>query len=494
MPAATLALLAGTTTLGYALVTTDASPLRAAPRDSAQPHAVLRYGELLEVRGERLDHLQVYEHHRERAGFVRAGQVRRLALTPEEAPELLALLRHVREQTGQEALGIGLAAAWLKAAPAAEVQSGPGIEAMDALATQADRLAQRASGQATTGPSGTAAAQGSAAVLTAHLEVAGRYGVRFRSYEQEGRMQVCYDGELFLRVLGTSSAPLPRARAALGLTRPECVDPALSPLARAQLAQWRAEILDRVDTAALPSWLANRIYLRRAAVWSSLAWHFTRQGREGMPAAQRALDALAAVRPAELPDSDLAEHNSATMRVNASRWAAATPVADAPARADKRPRIEAVTTDGQTCVSLRDGSGERAALLARQCTYSVVWTSSATLNREGTALALAVQPLDSWRELWMFRRQADGRWTISVLPPASTTPDVGYAEFAGWVPGGQQVLVARESRGEGRYRRSFEVVSLDSLATVRQSGDPAVMGPFQRWQDPGWKRHTVSLR
>jgi hypothetical protein len=73
-------------------------------------------------------------------------------------------------------------------------------------------------------------------------------------------------------------------------------------------------------------------------------------------------------------------------------------------------------------------------------------------------------------------------------------PQIGYAECAGWVPGGQQVLVAREARGEGRNKRSFELVRLDSLATERQSGDPGTLGAFQRWQDPAWKRASPSLR
>ena len=67
-------------------------------------------------------------------------------------------------------------------------------------------------------------------------------------------------------------------------------------------------------------------------------------------------------------------------------------------------------------------------------------------------MALAVQPTETWRELWIFRN-AGAKWTIRVLPPAATTPDIGYIEFAGWVPGGAQ-----------------------------------------RWQDPSWKRQTLSMR
>ena len=81
-----------------------------------------------------------------------------------------------------------------------------------------------------------------------------------------------------------------------------------------------------------------------------------------------------------------------------------------------------------------------------------------------------------------------------MLPPAEVTPGVGYAEFAGWVPGGRKLLVAREARGEGKYRLRFEVIALGTLATEQQAGDPRILRAFQRWQDPSWKRETLSLR
>jgi hypothetical protein len=470
--------------LSWAIVTADSAPLRAAPRDSAQQQAQLWPGELLEVRGERMDYLQVYDHRRERAGFVRAAQVRRTALAPNEAPGLLSVIRFVRETPGSEALGIGFAMGYIQAAPTEALRGPEGIEVFDALGTMADRLAHRAS-------FGAALGKPAQAALAAHLEVASRYGVRFRSYESEGRMQVCYDGEAFRRVLAMESAPAQRARAALALTRPECVDPQLRPLERSQLDQWRADVLERVDAGTLPAYAANRVRMRRATIFSALAYQRARQGEGGEALAQRALAELGGVVRAELTDADHSAYNDAAMRANASRWAA---LPSAAASASRQPAI--VTAPGQpgeTCVMLVDAKHGVANPLARRCTYSLVWPQSASLNREGNALSLAVQPMEAWRELWLLRKHAGG-WRIDVLPPSPANPELGYAEFAGWVPGGRQVLVAREARSEGRYRRSFEVVQLDSLTTERQSPDPTALGPFQRWQDPAWKRMTVSVR
>ena len=132
-------------------------------------------------------------------------------------------------------------------------------------------------------------------------------------------------------------------------------------------------------------------------------------------------------------------------------------------------------------------------MLAKRCTYGIVWTASWSVNREGNAAALAVQSLASWREMWVFRKAA-GQWTIDVLPPAATLPELGYAELAGWVQGGEYMLVAREARGEGKYKLSYQVMELSTLSAKRQATDPSILAAFQRWQQPQWKQMTVSLR
>lgn len=456
---------------GLAIVTQDRTPLRAAARDAAQAHALLWQGDSLEIRGERLEFLQVYDHRRERAGFVRASQVRRLSLGEADAPELLAILRFLRGTPGSESLGIAIAAAYLRAASAETLAGEAGVEALDALGTLAERLARRGNAH--------------------HMEVAGRYGVRFTTHERGGRVRVCYDGEAFLRVLAMASGQESRARAALAVTREDCL-PELRPSERLPMDQWRADILDRLEDEALPGYLRNRVRLRRAAVWSALAFQLARKGEAGDDAAAtRAASELARVDKSELAPEDARAYREAALRVGVSRRAAASRPMPSSSAA---PRVVALPGQpGETCLLLVDDKHGVRKPLAKRCTYGIVWTGSAALNREASALAIAVQPTAGWRELWVFRKSG-ARWTVGVVPPAALTPGIGYAEFAGWVPGGKQMLLAREALGEGKYERSFELVRLDNLATLRRSSNPSALRAFQRWQDPAWKRQTLSMR
>jgi hypothetical protein len=248
-------------------------------------------------------------------------------------------------------------------------------------------------------------------------------------------------------------------------------------------------VLERVDVAALPAYVAHRVRMQRAQVWSALAYGRARSGGNAREAAERALAEFMSVNKADLADADQATYNDTAMRVGASRWAA-----EPAGKIARQPSIVTVAgAPGETCVLLVDMKNDERHPLARRCTYALVWPQSATINREGNALALAVQPLAAWRELWVFRKRGND-WTIAVLPPASVEPQLGYVEFAGWVPGGRQMLVAREARGQGKWSHGFEIVSLDSMVATRQSPDAAQLGSFRRWQDAQWKRLTVSLR
>ena len=456
-----------------AIVVQDHTPLRAAPRANATELTTLWQGEVIEVRDERAEYLKVYDYRRERGGYLEREAVRRIGLGAGDAPELLAVLRFLRDSAGSEALGISYGAAYLKAVPAAALTAEP----FDAIAHMAERLADRASGKGV-----------SRADLAAHLEVVEQFGIHMRSFERNGRMQVCYDGELYKRVLSLAGARSEeRARAALGLTRPDCVDPALGVLLRASLDAERLALLDRVEERQLDAMTRSRLHARRAAVLAGAAYGAARRGESAVAAGQRALDELLAVHPDELGDEHRAEYRDALLRVGAIRWAA---VLTAPPTGPLALTASA-GEPGQTCLTLTEASRPDAPLV-RRCTYGIPWLASARAFARGRALALAVQPLESWRELWVFREGRDG-WTISVLSPGSDDPDAGYVDFAGFAPATGRVLLAREVRERGHFRRRFEELRLKDLAPVKEASAPELLADFGRWQDPAWRRDTLAL-
>jgi hypothetical protein len=465
-------ILALTATL--AIVALDHTSLRAAPRAAATELTALAQGDVVEIRGERAGYLKVYDYHRERGGYLRSDSVRPVALTEAAAPEMLAVLRFLRETPGYETLGISYGAAYLKAAPLKTLTAEP----FDAIARMAERLADEASGNSSRSSD-----------AAAHLEVAEQFGVRMRSFERNGRMQVCYDGELFRRVLSTPGArPEERAHAVLGLTRSECIDPALGRAARAALDEERRRLLDDIQDADLSPLMRTRLHIRRAIVWASTAYEEARRGEPSGTAAGRALAELLAADPNELGEDRRSEYVDAVVRTGAVRWAAAMP---APAAGGLS--VSAAPGDpGQTCVALADSRNPRAAPLVRRCTYGIVWMASARALPQAPALVLAVQPLESWRELWVFHQGA-GNWTVDVLSPGLDDPDEGYVDYAGFAPGTKRLLIAREVKEHGRFRRRFEELRLDDLALVRQASSPELLRDFGRWQDASWRRDTLAL-
>jgi hypothetical protein len=463
--------------LVIAIVTQNQAPLRAAPHDSAPQQAVLWQGDSLEVRGQITDFVQVYDHRRERAGYVKAAQVRITPLTPSAAPDLLAVVRFLRDTSGGEALGISYAAAYLKAVPSDALTAEP----FEAIGVMADRLAHRASRKQL---------QSGATTLAAHLEVVAEYGVVVRSVDRNGVVSVCYDGEMFRRVLALRSATsAQRATAALALTGNDCLDPLMGASVRYERLRWNAAVLDSVPSVGLPSELRARVKARAAGVWADLAFAQAARGEVPRGAADRSLRELASVDKSELSDQDQAEYAEAALRVGASRWAAEPAV-----RRSGRLTVQAVAgTPGETCILLLDADHDAQNPLVRRCTFAVVWTGSATSNASGTALALAVQPLAGWRELWLFRKSG-ADWVVTAIPPSSNIPGVGYVEFAGWVPGTDRMLTAREVLVDGNLRRRFEVMNVRSLAVERRSQAPELLRAFKQWQDPNWLQGTIAMR
>ncbi len=457
-----------------AIVVRDHTPIRAAPSSSAAELTALSQGDVLEIRGERAGYLKVYNYRRERGGYLREDAVRPFGVTEGDAPQLLAVVRFLRESAGSEALGISYGAAYLKAIPARALTAEP----FDAIARMAERLADAASGKGALLPE-----------VAAHLEVVEQFGIRMRSFERSGRMQVCYDGELFRSVLAQAGASSEeRAHAVLALTRPDCIDPDLGPVLRATLDSERSELLDQVNERELSAMTRSRLHARRAGVWASIAYEQARHGESPGVAAERALSELLTVKASDLGDERRVEYDDAVLRVGAIRWA----------NRSSMPQMGSLQLSaapgepGQTCVALAETQPRRTVPLLRRCTYGIVWMASAQAIIKGPALVLAVQPLESWRELWLFHEKA-GSWTIDVLSPGADDPEEGYVEFAGFAPGSRRLLIARELKDHGRFRRRFEELRLDDLALVRGASSPELLRDFGWWQDVAWRRDTLAL-
>ncbi len=439
-----------------ALVADDRVALRAAPRDTAAAQALLSRGDWLEVRGEVPGYLKVYDHRRERPGYVRAAAVR---LAPEDPAELRAIVRFLRGSVGPESLGIAYAALALR--------DGPSPEVYAAIGEMASRIAARAD---------------------SHREVAEAAGVKFVDVEREGRVITCYDGDAFRRVLSLPGAADPdRARAALALTAADCVDPEAPPSAAKLWNEWRLEALDRVQAA--PAQLLARLRLRRVEALGALAYDEARAGDPVKAAerAERALRELQLVDRATLAEEELPLYATAALQLAAVRWATEQP--DSPpqgvAHLELRRSPAAREKPGQTCLRVvADGTGQ-----TERCTWGHVWESS--LRRTPGALTAAVQLAPAWTELWIFHR-ANHRWTSDVVPPASSGPGVGTAELAGSTPDGARLLVAREAMVRGHLERHFQLLSTRSLRPLAQSKFPVAW--FQRLSSASWRDRTLALR
>jgi hypothetical protein len=450
--------------LTVAIVTHDQTPLAASTDEKAARQAMLFRGDWLEVRGELRGRLKVYDHRHERPGYVAPWQVRRFAMDESSAPALRAIVDFVRDEPGAESLGIGVTALYLKVAPAAAI----GADVFDALGGMAERLARRAS-------------RGGAA---GEVDVAESYGVKLLSIETEAGVRLCYDGEAFRRVLADNAAtPEARARAALGLTDPVCAaPPTQSPVVEEQLA-----VLERA--AGAPPVLGNRVRLRRAGLLATLAWLRARRGDDAgaTQASAAALDAYAGVERTDLTAEDGPLNEEIAVRVAAARWLREPSAA--PATTGVHVEL-AAGQPGETCVRLVEGKVTRV----ERCSYGLPFPQSVRVGPHGTSLALAVQLLPGWVELWLFHRAGDG-WIVDTVAPGTSDPDLGYVEVAGFSPDGKRLLTVREARGDGSsLRRAFEVRLIDTLAVEHSARSPELLSAFGRWSAPEWRRSTVALR
>ncbi len=479
--------------LVVAIVVEDSTPLRAAPNDAAPRQAELWRGDWLEVRGETPDFLQVWDHRRERPGYVRPWRVRSYPMSAESAPDLRAIVRFLRDSPNSESLGLGYAGLFVRA-------SGPGDEGAadvyEAIGVMADRLARRVSAPQQTAPG---------AALAEHRAVAESYGVRFVTTEREGRIRTAYDGDAYRTVLATSADPAQRARAALALTRDNELAADASPVVVRTWNEWRRDALAQVEPSALPAHLSGALRIRRATVLATLAHAYAAIGdsNKAREAATRAVFEVSQTDRGALAADDVPGLDEAILRVSAVRGAVGLgePVV-APAGGKIAVAIER-HDDGQSCVRIRrpgvagsgtDGSnGNTGSTLVERCTYGVLWPQTVRVSARGNAVTVAAQPLPAWSELWVFRERPEG-WAFELVVPATIEPGVGYVEAAGLSADGNKLAVVREVIVDRQRKRSFEVLRGADLTTERRSPSLDRFTSFQKLAAPDWQPTTLALR
>jgi hypothetical protein len=455
-----------------AVIAGDHVVLRASPSRTAAQQAVLWRGDWLEVRGEQRGWLKVYDHRHERPGWIARPAARIVELDDKAAPALRAVVEFLRDTWGSESLGIAYAGLYMKVAPAG-APGGPGIDAplLVSLGTMADRLARRASTEATDGH----AAQ--------QLEVAQSWGIGFTSVERAEGVRTCYDGAAFRQALALSPGKLELATAVLGLTDPACDPQTAGATERRAHDEAALDLLERVEPTAVPGPIGNRVRIRRAVIGARLAWALGRGADPKAPrVADAAVSAFARVDKAELADDDEADFEAAALEVAASRWAA---VAAAPPRKGDPKLALATGEPGETCITVETSP--------RQCTHGQVWANSFRVAPDHAAAVLAIQPLPGWLELWMFRR-VPGGWTVDVLAPSTEGIDLGYVELAGWSTDGSHAVIVREARSDGAIHRTWQTLKLDALAVDKQTSRLADLGAARAWVTPEWRGRTLALR
>jgi hypothetical protein len=473
-----------------AIVQTDGVALRATAADSAAQHATLTQGDLLEVRGTRLDYLQVYDHRRERAGFVKASSVRKINLDATQGPHFLSVVRFLKDSAGQEALGLSYAQSYLK------ISAGPAkdstyAEVLEAVGKMAERLANRAS-KIATGES-----------ISAQIEGVGFLGVRMVSIESDGQQRLCYDGHAYKQLLGLNAPATFKLTAALALTKPTCIDSRLTVLQKRELDAARLTTMEQVplEPNGLTGLELNRLRHRKAAILASLSFASQRAFINSLssintPAidipqqvaryAIQAIETLASVDKTELSEIEKAGYEETALRVGAIRWAAL------PSGALPKHLSIVNGEPGQTCLVISNNNETN-----KRCTYGIVWPQSASVSPNGQMISIAVQPNETWREVWLIRKVGYA-WLFEVLPPSSQATSMGIVEFAGWVPADSKqearILVARDVLEKNKVRTTFEVLKASSLNLDARANHPQTLFAFAKFQQATWRGTTLTVR
>ena len=248
-----------------AIVVQDHAPLRAAPK-LERHRADRRSGRAMCSRSaaSSAGYLKVYNYRRERGGYLSSDAVRPVTFTEADAPELLAVLRFLRDSPGSEALGISYGAAYLKAVPARALTAEP----LDAIARMAERLADEASGNATrllTSPRTSRWSSSSAFTCAASSAMAG--------------CKCATTASCSAACCPWPTRPPRSARTPRSASRARTASIRTSGPSRAHRSTTNAAPFSTRSTSGdLSAMTSSRLHARRAGVWASLAFEQARRG------------------------------------------------------------------------------------------------------------------------------------------------------------------------------------------------------------------------
>ncbi len=264
--------------------------------------------------------------------------------------------------------------------------------------------------------------------------------------------------------------------------------------------------MKKVDPARAVPYLGNRLRLRVSQVASVLAFDRSRRGKhqEAAQLSKQALASFLRVDKTHLTRRDERPYDRAAILATTSRWArepATSRGKKSPNKSRRRgPWLHLTRRDtGETCVTLTTGrpknknKDKAQPQGVQRCTYGLVRQASIRRSRRGRQLAVAVQHLPGWQELWIFHK-LEKKWTVTPLVPAITEPHLGYVELAGWTPGDRELLVVREAMVQGKLRRRFQAIRTKNLSVRLDARSLTLFKTFKRWRSPEWKGATLALR
>ena len=486
-----------------ALVVQDQTPLRAAAHDDAPRQTTLSPGDWLEVRGERQGYLAGLRPPA-RAPGLRAARRRCAATrsTRRRRRSSRAIVDFLRDAPGQESLGIGYAALYLRAAPA---QRGRRRACFDALGDDG-RAARRGARRRACAKAGRRDAGGA--------DRGGRElrRARSRSFEQRGAHARLLRRRGVPARAGARRRPAAaRARAALGLTDPRVRRPARGPTAALDAGEVAGERARRRSTSARAAARRRPADVQRAppaaAIGDAGGARVLRGARRatrrspGRRARRRSASSQLVDR-SELADEDRLAYDEAALRVGDRAVGRRAGVAGARSvRARRRARRGRARPDVRApAPSRRSAAGGALRALHLRVRVAVVGARRAARRRGRDGRAAAASGGASCS---CFVRREHG-WTADSMTPAAIDPELGYVELAGFSPDGTRLLVVREARASGPLgsphtlapwiEKRFQVLAVDGLRVEKQSSSLAGFPTFKRWQSPEWARATLANR